>query len=250
MDKTRENLLKKAQEGKLGHFFIVNPPGRAKNPKNSLMSWCDGLIKAYFKSYSRPSEDIKNLEDVLVIDEEIVSKKFYDKVFTQTISQFLSHKAVVGDRKFIVIEDLDRMSQIHANKLLKIFEEPPVNATIFLLNPSGAKPLPTISSRAVALRAEVPVENGLLNLEKWNKKLSDKNLHQFCDFFKARPDEEKDFARALSDQMGPKTNKELLAKTDKFLRTQIEDSLFNHNSYSRLTLLREIYLEVQKSIET
>lgn len=249
MDLIQKNLLTRALNKKLGHFFIISPPGRAKKPKEELLSWCSQLVSAYFEAKSRSTKELKNNEDVLIIDEDMVAKKFYDKVFIQSISQFLSHSATIGDRKFIIIEDMERMSPIHSNKLLKIFEEPPVNATIFLLNPAMGKPLPTISSRAVNIRVKIPVDTAVQDLGKWIKKVEKKDLHQFCDYFKARKDEEKELAKALMDNIPSRAEesldtKRLFQKIQKYLKFHTEDSLYNHNSYARLTVLREIYLDV------
>lgn len=243
-DKIGKNLLDKALKGSLAHFFIVNPPGRAKDAKAALRNWCESLVGSYFEACSKRAKNLKNVEDALIIDDEMLAKKYYDQAFVSQITQFLSHRPVIGDRKFIIIEDMDKMSPIHCNKLLKIFEEPPVNATIFALNPSGSKPMQTIASRAVSLRAPIPVQKELLELNNWNKKLERKNLHQFCEYFKTRREEERDFARALTDNIGESAGKSLLNKTQKYLEIHIEDDSYNHNSYARLTLLREIYLEL------
>lgn len=248
MDQIQNNILKKALSNKLGHFFIVNPPGRAKKPKEALMKWASEVISAYFQQNNCATQELRNNEDILIIDDEMAAKKFYEKTFVDQIGQFLSHKPIRADRKFIIIEDLTKMSTIHSNKLLKIFEEPPVNASIFLLNPSLAKPLATISSRAVSLRVKVPVESGSKDLDKWIKKLEKKNLHQFCDYFKTRKEDEAQLASALLDKhtydMEQELFKSLQKKTKKYLDFHREDSLYNHNSYARLTLLREIFLDL------
>lgn len=242
MDVVQKNLLQRANEGKLGHFFIVSPPGRAKNPHKDLRNWCVKIVSEFFKAQGAPSQDLKNNEDVLIIDEAMINKKFYDQAFVSNIAQFLSYRPIKTDRKFVIIEDLTKMSSIHANKLLKVFEEPPVNATIFLLNPEGAKPIQTISSRSVAIRAELATNLEKADLSKWAKKLEKKDLHQFCDYFKTRPEDERDLARALLDRIGPDSDKVLMLMAQKYLKEQAVDSEYNHNSYSRLSQLREIYL--------
>lgn len=244
MDSIQKNLLAKALNGNLGHFFILNPPGRAKNPKADLMKWCQAIIKEFFAQGAQQVKDLKNNEDVLIIDSDMVNKKFYDKAFVHLISQFLSHAATRSDRKFIIIEELDKMSSVHSNKLLKIFEEPPVNATIFLLNPTLSKALATISSRAVTVRTSLPLEDEPKDLASWAKKLDKKDLHQFCDYFKTRQDEEKALSQAVLEQISSQADSQLFLKTEKYLKSHTEDALYNHNSYSRLTLLREIYLSL------
>ena len=247
MDTTQKNLVNKAVSGNLGHFFIVNPPGRSKDPKKDLMRWIQQIVQAYFKAKGSQTEDIKNNEDALVIDEEMINKKYYDKSLVDSVSKFLSHLPIRADRKFVIIEDLSKMSDIHSNKLLKVFEEPPVNATIFLLNPSSSKVLPTIASRAVFIRAMIrQQEIGQSDLDVWVKKLEKKNMHQFCDFFKTRKEEEIALAQALMDRINPATRAGLFRKAQKYLKEHAQDSIYNHNSYSRLAQLREIYLEVSE----
>ncbi|MCO4755882.1 MAG: hypothetical protein KC478_15485 [Bacteriovoracaceae bacterium] len=249
MDTTQKNLVSKAVAGNLGHFFIVNPPGRAKDPKKDLMRWVQDVVQSYFMANESKTEDIKNNEDILVIDEEMINKKFYDKSIVDLVSKFLSHLPTRADRKFVIIEDLGKMSDIHNNKLLKVFEEPPVNATIFLINPNSLKVLPTIASRAVFIRAMIrQQELGQSNLETWVKKLEKKNMHQFCDFFKTRKEEEMALAQALIDRIEPNTRAALFRKAQRYLKEHAEDSIYNHNSYSRLAQLREIYLEVSEGM--
>ncbi|MEX0798440.1 MAG: hypothetical protein WD025_03300 [Bacteriovoracaceae bacterium] len=250
MDVIQKNLLDKALNNSLGHFFILNPPGRAKGAKKELMKWSELLLQSYFASTSEAngqktaSKNLKNNEDVLIIDEELVNKKFYDKSFVQKISQFFSYRPVKTNRKFVIIEDLEKMSVIHSNKLLKIFEEPPVNATIFLLNPSLLKVLPTIASRAVFIRVALKAQGLNSDLGLWSKKLEKKNLHQFCEYFKNRHEDEKDLARAVMDKIDEGTQTSLIKKAERYLKEQSEDALYNHNNYARLTLLKEIFTEL------
>lgn len=242
MDPIKKNLLKKARENNLGHFFILNPSARAKDPKKDLMKWTEDLVGACFESHS--VKELKNNEDVLIIDEELVNKKFYDKSLVQKVAQFFSYRPIRGNRKFVIIEDLEKMSEIHSNKLLKLFEEPPVNATIFALNPSLTKVLPTIASRAVFIRVSLKREPISSDLGLWVKKLEKKNLHQFCDFFKNRQEEEKQLAGAVMDQIAANSNPELFKKTETYLKERVEDATYNHNNYARLTLLREIFTDL------
>ncbi|MBC77616.1 MAG: hypothetical protein CME64_16545 [Halobacteriovoraceae bacterium] len=246
MDNIQKNLVEKAKKSMIGHFFIVNPPGRAKDPKKDLMRWTEQIVQEFFKSKNAQTSELKNNEDVLILDDELVNKKFYDKSVVDLVSKFLSHLPTRADRKFVVIEDLSKLSEIHNNKLLKIFEEPPVSSTIFLLNPSLVKVLPTIDSRAITIRAMVK-QTALeqADLGAWRKKLEKKDMHQFCDFFKTRKEEEVSLAQALLDQIDPNSNAQLFRKAQKYLEAQAEDSKFNHNSYSRLARLREIYLEIE-----
>tara|TARA_Y100001936_G_C16084323_1_gene680409 strand:- start:1207 stop:1974 length:768 start_codon:yes stop_codon:yes gene_type:complete len=245
VDEIQKNLVEKARKSMIGHFFIVNPPGRAKDPKKDLMRWSQQIVNEFFKSHNAHTSDLKNNEDVLILDEELVNKKFYDKSVVDLVSKFLSHLPTRADRKFVIIEDLSKLSEIHNNKLLKIFEEPPVSSTIFLLNPSLVKVLPTIDSRSITIRAMVKqstLEKSDLNA--WRKKLDKKDMHQFCDFFKTRKEEEVSLAQALLDQIDQNSNSKLLRKAQTYLQDQAEDSKYNHNSYSRLARLREIYLEL------
>jgi hypothetical protein len=89
--------------------------------------------------------------DVLVIT-GVEDKKDYTVEDAVLMEKFFSWKAVQSERKFVVIPEAHRITQILANKWLKLLEEPPVPATIFLLNPRRIKLLPTIQSRSLALR--------------------------------------------------------------------------------------------------
>ena len=70
--------------------------------------------------------------------DQFLQKKFYDKKLVDDILHFLSHNPLIGNKKFIIIENLKYLSEIHMNKLLKTFEEPPIGLSLFLLNPYGS----------------------------------------------------------------------------------------------------------------
>jgi hypothetical protein len=79
-----------------------------------------------------------------------------DKMFkveqSELLNRFFEFKPIQSKRKFAVITQGHRVSQVVANKWLKILEEPLGHSTIFLLNPKRQKLLSTLNSRAIQLR--------------------------------------------------------------------------------------------------
>lgn len=149
-----EILLKKAKAGELAHFYLLEAPLSEKASFDTLMEFCHSFIKKYFHEVEKQTHPVTSLmdhPDVLVIN-GVEDKKDYTVEDAAIMEKFFSWRAIQSQRKFVVIPEAHRITQILANKWLKLLEEPPVPATIFLLNPRRIKLLPTIQSRALSLR--------------------------------------------------------------------------------------------------
>ena len=71
---------------------------------------------------------------------------------------FLLHRPDNNRRKYIVVNDVDRLTTEAANSFLKVLEEPPDFVTVILTSSSWNAVLTTIRSRAMELRVSYPVE--------------------------------------------------------------------------------------------
>ena len=82
-------------------------------------------------------------------------KKFKQMITVDEIrnlKSFFTLSATDGGRRIVIVDCAEAMSQSAANALLKILEEPPQNAYLFLISHQHARLLPTIRSRCRELR--------------------------------------------------------------------------------------------------
>ncbi|MBY0516277.1 MAG: hypothetical protein K2P81_05180 [Bacteriovoracaceae bacterium] len=156
-----QKLLKRATSGKLAHFYILN--GR-QGEFELQKEWTQTFIRRYWSEIESRKIIPQNLlsdADLLWIspplndDNEVTNYRVED--FSSLLS-FLSYRGLSSQRRFVVVEDVERVSAIIANKLLKSLEESEGDVTFFWLNPHGHKLLSTIDSRAVkfTLCNEIP----------------------------------------------------------------------------------------------
>ena len=83
---------------------------------------------------------------------EVAEKKHFVKDEMEPLYLFFKHPAHTLNRKFLIIENVLKISEVWINKLLKEFEEPAIDLTIFVTNPEKAEVLPTLRSRSILLR--------------------------------------------------------------------------------------------------
>ncbi len=147
-------LLKKGKSGELAHFYLLETSLSEEQSGEVLYDFCHQFIRKYFhevENQTHPVNSLMDHPDVLVIT-GVEEKKDYTVEDAVLMEKFFSWKAVQSKRKFVVIPEAHRLTEILANKWLKLLEEPPVTATIFLLNPRRIKLLPTIQSRSLSIR--------------------------------------------------------------------------------------------------
>ncbi len=65
---------------------------------------------------------------------------------------FFTMSSADGGRRVVIIDDADEMNPNAANALLKLLEEPPAGAVLFLISHQPSRLLPTIRSRCRTLR--------------------------------------------------------------------------------------------------
>lgn len=85
---------------------------------------------------------------------------------TRKIAKFLSLTPAESEYRIIVIDSIDDMNRNAANSILKILEEPPRNAIIFLVSHSPGKLLPTIRSRCRQLKMQPLDKYEILDVAK------------------------------------------------------------------------------------
>lgn len=167
-----EILLKKAADGSLAHFYIVETSLPEEESAMALMEFCHNFIRDYFHQVEKQTHPVTHLmdhPDVLVVT-GVEEKKDYTVEDAALLEKYFTWRPVQSQRKFVVIPEAHRITQILANKWLKVLEEPPVPATIFLLNPKRIKLLPTIQSRGLGLR--LPRKRSPHDANLWKEFLS------------------------------------------------------------------------------
>lgn len=172
LNRIKDILVQKNTESKLGHFYLVSPSHN--DTENLCYNWSKELVIAL----SGSSKSIENLTDVMLIDKSQTTEKQYKIDDIESINSFLNYKAIELGRKYLIINEAHKLTHIHANKLLKTLEEPPIALTILLINNRRTKLLDTIESRAIKLR--LPIKPAA-STNYLNKVLSDNmSYSQFC----------------------------------------------------------------------
>ncbi len=189
-------LLKNAKSSSLGHFYIIEPGpiDGGITPGDFVKSF----LEEYFYSFSQGatlSGDVLNHPDVHILGTDTRSQEkngMYKVEMLEDFIKFFDFRPMIGERKFAIIENAEKMNSIMSNKLLKILEEPPSFATIFLLNPQKKKLLDTIHSRAIHLR--VNSEQKKWQNSDWKKLTKDLQSLTFSEFLEQYQKSEKDLS--------------------------------------------------------
>lgn len=160
-DLLQERLLDRGKINKFGHFYIFtgNP-----TDEDQQKTWVQNLIRRYWQEIEGRKTIPQNIlsdADLLWIspplndNDEAVDYKVDG--LEDLLSKFLPYRGLQSQRRFIVIEEAHRLTQIISNKLLKTLEEPEGELSFIWLNPYGKKFLPTIESRALNLTLSWPM---------------------------------------------------------------------------------------------
>jgi hypothetical protein len=173
-----ENLLKKAQQGSLAHFYIVETSAPESEALKVLLDFTHDFIRGYYHQVEGQKQSLVHLmdhPDVYVLgnlaESDDKEGKFFSVLESEEFARFFEFKSVQGGRKFAVITEAHRINPIVANKWLKLLEEPQGQSTIILLNPRRQKLLDTIHSRAQHLR--LPFKAAEADASEWQTFLLD-----------------------------------------------------------------------------
>lgn len=149
-----EKLLRTATKDRFGHFYIFQGRGLDTDAQKE---WAKTLIRRYWSEIEKRKtlpKDILNDSDILWVrpwdEEEQELRDEYVVADLKALTTFLGYRSLGGQRRFVVLEEMQRLSATVANRMLKILEEPHGDVTYLGLNPMGVKLLPTIESRAIS----------------------------------------------------------------------------------------------------
>ena len=236
MDQTKRTLTKKLTQDKLSHLLLIQ--GHA-NDQSEMTNWVLEIVNEYFFNINQKTISYNNNPDILVINSErYLQKKFYDKKIIDDILQFSSHKSLVGNKKFVIIDNIKYLSEIHMNKLLKTFEEPPIAMNIFIINPDGLKAIQTVISRAVLIH--YPVKSQINAAEiKEIEKLKDMSLHKFIEKVKKEKALEDQIAQYIMQQAVNIDDLKLIDQLSHYLKLKTHDQQYNYSPNERIVRLHQ-----------
>lgn len=150
VDFYKDFLYQKWTQKKMGHMYILHLSPLVKDPYQCLLDW---TLSFMAQITGRPMELLqgKGHPDLLII------QKQQEKQHEYTLNDFTEFFEFIGlcplefGHRFVIIPDASCLSSLLVNKLLKSFEEPPENVSIFLHNPYQAKLMPTLQGRGINL---------------------------------------------------------------------------------------------------
>lgn len=183
-----EQLLIKASQKKLGHFYILTPTKSSPDAQVLCEKFCTDFLTGFFKQEGlRIPQDPWNHPDVFrlgsLADEESGTQNFSVEEALGLIRYF-EFSAVESTHKFAIITEANRITTTVANKWLKVLEEPLANSTIILINANQLKLLETIESRGILLRLDIPGSNAdHQEFEKFIQDAQKMSLSEFLENF-------------------------------------------------------------------
>ena len=144
MQNTQDILVKKFKEGTLAPLYILYHDNNFNES-----SWID--------EFTQKVTQLKEHPDVVILEREEKENQYkVNSSATLKLNQELLTNPIQLTKKLIFITSAHDLSDIVANKLLKVFEELSHKFCIFLVCPENAAILPTVLSRSVKLNLESP----------------------------------------------------------------------------------------------
>lgn len=186
-DQLLNQLLSAGRQQRLGHFYLL--PGRGGDAESQVV-WVKTFIRRYWAEVEKRSplpQDITNDSDLMWVrpwnDEENERRDEYVVDNLKGLGSFLGYRGIKSQRRFVVLEEMHKLTKDVANRMLKILEEPEGQVTYFGLNPLGLKLLPTIESRAISHALSWPISHDASALlsEVQQKLQTGYSLHQFVE---------------------------------------------------------------------
>ena len=174
-------------------------------------------------------------EDLLLI-QLIEGKSQYTIEQIDSITTFLVYPPRQLERKLIVIENLNQLSNIHLNKLLKVLEEAWVPRSFLIFSPLGQNPLQTMTSRAQTLRVNY---NQTSDFNPLDVPLT--SLHDFTQFLKENPQTEELIISSISKKsLNEKSSFNFIEQLQSLYQLKREDELFNNSAVYRQQKLYQL----------
>lgn len=219
-------LLKKYHESNLASVYLA----RYKNQET-----LDYFNSEFVKKIT-PLEDHPDILWVTLTEKEQSYK--VDSLGVKALLKFINFRPYKLRVKFIFLQDAHLLSDIVANKLLKVFEELPKDFCLFLLTPQDETLLPTVESRAIKINLDSPINSAIDQVD--NDTNLSFNLNEITSQLKNSED-----SHLLEKQFLISKLSQGLAEADFFKCNDVLEKLkhydasekFNNQKQSRLALL-------------
>jgi len=225
-------LRTKAQEENLHNLYLVEPNGIDESGKT--IEWTHHLVQNFIDDFQKP-KSIHNHSDVLIL-KQTEENKAYQMSDIDEIFSFLHYKAQEYKRKILIIEKASALSINHINKLLKTFEEPPIELTIFLVNATKKQLLPTLYSRAIQLKVRLIPNNQELKI---NTSLEDLSFIEFVQRVEKENWKISDLMLYLYDRLEKAQVNQIQSQKVQDILHELDEAMTFNNSYN--TQLFKIY---------
>lgn len=148
INKVIEALSKKYQHNEWANTYII----KCQN---------EDIFETFSSEILKSLETTKENEDLILL-----SPKTYSIEQMKFIQSTLKFKPTSLKRKIFFLDTAQKMSEVFANKLLKVLEEPPVPCSFFLFQKSDKKLIDTICSRAISIRIDNTSHNEQVEMSK------------------------------------------------------------------------------------
>ena len=270
MNELKKSLFAKYKVGALAHFYILSTSLDEENSSLYLNQWTTDFMSEILKDQLQTQSD-ERINSLLNSGHcDVAHIKTEEKAYTiksgefEEFFNFLKYEADQLKRKFIFVHDAHKISDVIANKLLKTLESPPVETTIFLLNPTNTTLLQTINSRAIKLKVNPrrTYESRQLKIKsfnQWNEELApnlqeqkkylsqylngELSMHVFVDLIKEKTIDEKTlFSLVTRWHCATQQPAHVIDKTIEYLKLAQVQRPFNGPAQNRVIyLLNEVF---------
>jgi DNA polymerase III delta prime subunit len=218
-------LVKKYANNQLAQVYLASYP-LDSGPE----SWINNFIHNFTKLPDHP--------DVFFVTRSEKENNYkVDSSSIKDMLKFISYRPIEFKTRFIFFTDAHKMSDIVANKLLKVLEELPPLYCLFLLAPEGQHLLPTVESRAIKVRLPKSKETfaevkDTPNFESVNELVQYLKVSE-DPFF----DEKKFIEQAISLMLSKSSSFEQYNEMLANLKHYLDSELYNNSKASRLSLI-------------
>ncbi|MBF0206110.1 MAG: hypothetical protein HQK53_04405 [Oligoflexia bacterium] len=169
----QELLFRRWQEKRLAHFYLLqlNDDSVTKNihtdadqRRDFLRMWMHGFLEKVLAGRKISSLQQLHHPDILYIsmnDQASSSGQLGQEYRIKDFEEFfhfLNFSPWELSGRIVIVEDIQFIGEILANKMLKILENPAPGSVIFFLQSVTARLLPTLEGRALTVKLRRPLE--------------------------------------------------------------------------------------------
>lgn len=156
-EKTLDLLLELHKEGRLGHGYIFFGPEKTGK-------FTSALALARVLEGKEEEDETHILQEAKVVKPSETGTIGVDEA--RDIKEFVFHKPSLSERRVVIVDEAEKMTEEAQNALLKIAEEPPATSLIILISREPEMLYPTLRSRFQEIYFS---ETDIEKVEEWLK---------------------------------------------------------------------------------